>query len=73
MAVDRECIQEVDAVTDSCRGLYIKPGGTQGIQWVKAGLFDPGLLPKPTSEVFLKDMEPWEKPFEGVKHFEANM
>ena len=37
------------------------------------GLFNPGDLPKPTSEVFLKDMEPWEKPFEGIKHFDKNM
>jgi hypothetical protein len=54
-------------------GLYIKPGGTEGIQWVKAGLFDPGDVPKPTSEVFLRDMESWEKPYEGIKHFDANM
>jgi hypothetical protein len=65
--------RRLHAGADPCSGLYIKPGGTQGIQWVKAGLFDPGLLPKPTSEVFLKDMELWEKPFEGIKHFEANM
>jgi hypothetical protein len=32
------------------------------------GLFDPGDIPNPTVEKWLKNLEPWETPAKGTKH-----
>ena len=32
-----------------------------------AGLFNPGEIPDPTMENWLKNMEPWETPAKGTK------
>ena len=40
--------------------------------YLKAGLFDPGTLPKPIMETFTNSMESWETTTEGVKTFEKN-
>lgn len=54
-------------------GLWIRntskdPSG----MFLKAGLFDPQTLPKPTMETFMNSTEMWEKSTEGVQTFEKN-
>jgi hypothetical protein len=53
---------------DECGcGLWIKPSTKPDMTFLKAGLFDPGEIPNPTMENWLKNIEPWEvgKRFQG--------
>ncbi|WWD18818.1 hypothetical protein CI109_103273 [Kwoniella shandongensis] len=64
----------VRAWCDECgSGLWISPGGDPSKRYFKAGLFNPGDLPKPTFETFTKDMESWEQTAESTKQFEENL
>lgn len=39
---------------------------------LKAGLFEPGSVPEPTTENWLKNKEPWEKLQDNTKKYDEN-
>ena len=53
---------------DECGcGLYIKPSTKPDSTFLKAGLFQPGEIPGPTMENWLRNKESWESRAEGTK------
>jgi hypothetical protein len=46
---------------DDCGcGLWIRPSTKPDMTFLKAGLFNPGEIPNPTMENWLRNLEPWE-------------
>ncbi|KAI1626542.1 Mss4-like protein [Exophiala viscosa] len=53
---------------DECGcGIWIKSHQMPDQTFLKAGLFNPGEIPNPTMENWLKNLEPWETPAKGTK------
>ncbi|KAG6366280.1 hypothetical protein INS49_000456 [Diaporthe citri] len=53
---------------DGCgAGVWLRSASKPGLTFLKAGLFEPGDIPNPTMENWLKNMEPWETPARGTK------
>lgn len=51
---------------DECGcGLYIKPPSKPDLTCLKAGLFKPHEIPKPTMENWMRNMESWETKARG--------
>lgn len=41
------------------------------VLWPTQGLFEPGVLPKPAVELYVKNNEEWESKVDGATHFEG--
>jgi len=53
---------------DECGcGIWIKTAEFPDSTFLKAGLFNPGEIPNPSMENWLKNIEPWETPAKGTK------
>ncbi|KAJ4397680.1 hypothetical protein N0V93_001913 [Gnomoniopsis smithogilvyi] len=53
---------------DTCgSGIWMKSASKPEMTFLKAGLFDPGQIPNPTMENWLKNMESWETPARGTQ------
>ncbi|KAJ9606316.1 hypothetical protein H2200_009277 [Cladophialophora chaetospira] len=54
---------------DDCGcGIWIRsPANMPELTFLKAGLFNPGEIPNPTMENWLKNLEAWETPAKGTK------
>lgn len=53
---------------DDCGcGIWMKSSFKPDMTFLKAGLFQPGEIPNPSMENWLKNKEPWETPASGTK------